>query len=125
MVREVSLHSTHVSDCLDGQLTTALVPTVPSLCFLVQSTTIAKHFGISFVLNYPLRDQQVVAGGRQSGQPWPGPGLVRVMCASLGLIRQFFTIAMTRETLLLSLSVSYFVRYSVCTDMPKEIMADI
>ena len=42
MVREVSLHSTRVSDCVHSQLTTALVPTVPSLCFLVQSATNAK-----------------------------------------------------------------------------------
>ena len=38
---------------LDSQLTTALVATFPSLCFLVQSATIAKvreHIGISLVL---------------------------------------------------------------------------
>ena len=34
-----------------------------------------------------------------SGWPSLGPGLVRVMCASFGLFRQFFTIARTRETL--------------------------
>ena len=84
-----------------GQLTTALVPTVPSPCFLRQSSTVAKvretFFGL--ICPYPLRDQRVVVGGRRSGRPWLGPGLVSVVCASLSLFRQFFTIARTRETL--------------------------
>ena len=65
-----------------GQLTTALVPTVPepvpSPCFLRQSATVPKvretFFGL--VCPYPLRDRRVVVGGRQSGRPWLGPGLV-------------------------------------------------
>ena len=56
MVREVSLLSTYACKrLLDGQLTSALVPTVPSPCFFRQSTTIAKvrdTFGVSFV---PIR----------------------------------------------------------------------
>ena len=45
---------------------------------------------------YQLRDRQVVVGGRRSGQPRLGPGLVQIMCASPG---QLFTITLTRETL--------------------------
>ena len=61
-----------------GQLTTALVPTVPSLCFLRQSATVAKvrETFLCLICPYPLRGQRVVVGGRQSGQPWLGPGLV-------------------------------------------------
>ena len=45
VVREVSLHSTRACKPLPyGQLTTALVPTVPSPCFLRQSVA------VSFVL---------------------------------------------------------------------------
>ena len=42
-----------------------------------------------------------VVGGCWSSWPWLGPtcSLVRVMCASPGLFRKFFTIARTRETL--------------------------
>ena len=70
-----------------------MVATFPSLCFLVQSATIAnfsEHFGI---------DRRVVVGGCRSSWPWLGPGLVGVVCALPGLFRQFFTIARTRETL--------------------------
>ena len=61
-----------------GPLTTALVPTVPSPCFLQQSTRVAKvrETFLCFVCPYPLRDRRVVVGGRQSGWPWLGPGLV-------------------------------------------------
>ena len=64
-VRYVSLHSTRVSDCLDGQLTTALVATVPSLCFLVQSTAIAKvrETFWRLICPYALSDWRVVVGG--------------------------------------------------------------
>ena len=52
--REVSLHSMRACKPLPyGQLTTALVPTVPSPCFLWQSSTVAKvreTFCVSFVL---------------------------------------------------------------------------
>ena len=99
VVREVSLHYACMR-LLDGQLTSALVPTVPFPCFLRQSTTITKvrETFLCVISPYPLRDRLVV-GGQQSGWPWLGPGLVRVECASTGLFRQFFTIARTRETL--------------------------
>ena len=78
MVREVSLHSMHACKPLPySQLTAALVPTVPS-CFLRQSATIAKvrETFLRLICPYLLRDRQVVVGGRRSGQPWLGPGLV-------------------------------------------------
>ena len=61
-----------------GQLTTALVPTVPSPCFLRQSATVAKvrETFLCLVCPYPLRDRRVVVRGRRSGRPWLGPGLV-------------------------------------------------
>ena len=60
-----------------GQLTTALVPTVPSPCFLRQPSTVAKvRETFCLVCPYPLRDRRVVVGGRRSGRPWLGPGLV-------------------------------------------------
>ena len=60
------------------QLTTALVPTVPSP---VQSTTIAKvrEKFWHHICPYLLCDRRVVVRGRQLGQPWLGPGLVRVV----------------------------------------------
>ena len=65
LVREVSLHSMRACKPLPyGQLTTALVPTVPSPCSFdnpLQSPRLEKHFCV---------------GGRQSGRPWLGPGLV-------------------------------------------------
>ena len=63
----------------------------------LQSPRLEKH--LCLVCPYPLRDRRVVVGGRRSGRPWLGPGLVWVVCASLSLFRQFFTIAGTRETL--------------------------
>ena len=61
-----------------GQLTTALVPTVPSPCFLRQSSAVAKvrETFLCLVCPYPLHDRLVVVGGRRSGRPWLGPGLV-------------------------------------------------
>ena len=61
-----------------GQLTTALVPTVPSPCFLRQSSTVAKvrETFLCLVCPYPFRDWRVVVGGWRSGWPWLGPGLV-------------------------------------------------
>ena len=61
-----------------GQLTTALVPTVPSPCFLRQSATVAKvrETFLCLVCPYPLRDQQVVVGGLQLDRPWLDPVLV-------------------------------------------------
>ena len=51
MVLEVSLITLYVCKLLlDGQLISALVPTVSSPCFLVQSATNVEHFGVSFVL---------------------------------------------------------------------------
>ena len=63
VVHEESFHSMPVSDFLYTRLTTALVPTVLSLC--------AKHRETFWRLNclHPLCDQRVVAGVRQSGQP--------------------------------------------------------
>ena len=57
-----------------GQLTTALVPTVPSPCFLQQSATVAKvrETFLCLVCPYLLRDRRVVVRGRQSGRPWLG-----------------------------------------------------
>ena len=51
-----------------GQLTTALVPTVPSPCFLQQSATVVKvrETFLCLVCPYPLRDRRVVVGGRRS-----------------------------------------------------------
>ena len=70
-----------------GQLTTALVPTVPSSCFLRLSATVAKVIEtfLCLVRPYPLRDRRVF-GGRRSGRPWLGPGLVCVVCASLSFL---------------------------------------
>ena len=61
-----------------GQLTTALVPTVSSPCFLRQSATIAKvrETFLRLVCPYPLRDRRVVVEGWRLGWPWLGPGLV-------------------------------------------------
>ena len=54
------------------------MPTVPSICFLRLSATVAKvrekFFGL--ICPHLLRDQRVVVGGRRSGRPWLGPGLV-------------------------------------------------
>ena len=60
-------------------------------------------------LSYPVCDQRIVVGGRRSGLPWLGPGLVRVVCALPGLFRKFFTISRTyvkRNTLVSYLSLS-------------------
>ena len=86
---------------LDGQLTGALVPTVPSPCFLQQSATITKVGETFWCVICPnrLRDRRVIVGGQRSGRPWLGPGLVRVVCALPSLFRQFFTIARTRKHL--------------------------
>ena len=48
-----------------GQLNTALVPTLPSPCFLRQSATVAKvrEAFLCLVYPYPLRDWLVVVGG--------------------------------------------------------------
>ena len=51
---------------IDSQLTSALVPTVPSPCFIRQSTTIAKTFSC-VICPYMLRDWLVVVGGRRHG----------------------------------------------------------
>ena len=61
-----------------GQLTTALVPTALSPCFLRQSATVAKvrETFMCLICPYPLRDRRVVVGGRQLGWPWLGSGLV-------------------------------------------------
>ena len=77
-----------------GQLTTALVPTVPSPCFLRQSATVAKvrETFWCLVCPYPLRDRRVVGG-------WVGHGLVMAWFESYVLRLEFFTIARTRETL--------------------------
>ena len=49
---------------------------------------------ICLCVNVKTRSRKlVVIGGRQSGRPWLGPGLVRVVCTSPGLFR---TIARTR-----------------------------
>ena len=78
MNKQLYFLSARVSHCNTVKLITALVPTVPSPCVLRQSATVAKvretFFGL--VCPYPLRDWRVVVGGRQSGQPWLGPGLV-------------------------------------------------
>ena len=70
-----------VQCCTAGQLTTALVPTVPSPCFLRQSATVAKVRETFWcvICPYPLRDRRVVVGGWRSGRPLLGPGLVRVV----------------------------------------------
>ena len=73
-----------------GQLTTALVPTVPSPCFLRQSSTVAKvreTFCVSFVLiRFVIGELLSEVGGLV------GHGLVLawfgVVCASLSLFRQ-------------------------------------
>ena len=62
VAHEVSLHSmrVHVS-VLDSQLTTALIPTVPPLCFLVQSKVRDTFWHL--ICPYALHDQQVFFGG--------------------------------------------------------------
>ena len=49
-----------------GQLTTALVPTVPSPCFLRQSATVTKvrETFLCLVCPYPLHDRRVVVEGQ-------------------------------------------------------------
>ena len=63
---------------LDGQLTSALVPTVPFPCFLRQSATIAKIRETVWcvICSYPLRDQLVVVGDQRLGRSCLGRGLV-------------------------------------------------
>ena len=60
-----------------GLPNTVLVPTVPSPCFLQQSSKVGKdrETFLCLVRPYLLRNRQVV-GGWQSGRPWLGPGLV-------------------------------------------------
>ena len=55
---------------------------------------------------YPLRDRQVVVGGRWSSQPWLGPSLVQVVCASPGLFRLLYNRQDKRNTLISYLSLS-------------------
>ena len=112
-----------------GQLTTALVPTVPSPCFLRQSSTVAKvreTFCVSFVLIcFVIGELLSEVGGRV------GHGLVLAWFESyvtLSLFRQFFTIARTRETL--CHLIYLFPRRSsrdtvVCIHLVEEIMADL
>ena len=98
MFCEVRLYSTCVRDSVEGQLITALVPTVPSLCFLVHFSTIAKvekHFGDSFVFIYFMFGELLSEVDGQVGH-----GLVRVVRASPGLLKHFFTIS--RESSLVS-----------------------
>ena len=68
-----------------------------SLC---KSATIAKVRETFWRLICPclLRDWRFVVGDRWSGQPWLGPGSVKVVCA----FRQFFVIARTSENVPLS-----------------------
>ena len=48
-----------------GQLTTALVPTVPSPCFLRQSSTVRETFCVSFVLiRFVIGELLSEVGGR-------------------------------------------------------------
>ena len=70
-----------------GQLTTALVRTVPCPWFLRQSATITKV--IETFWCPPLHDRRVSVGDQRS---WLGPGLVH----SSGLFRQFFEITEKR-----------------------------
>ena len=117
---EVSLHSMRACKTLPyGQLTTALVPTVPSPCFLLQSPRLEIHF-LCLVCPYPLHDRRVVVGQAC-------PDLVWVVYASLSLFIQFLTIARTRETLRYLIYPSLH-RNSwdtvVSRDIVEEIMAD-
>ena len=76
----------------------------------MQSAIIAKvrETFWHLICPYPLRDRRVVVGGRWLGWPWLGPGLVRVVCVSLGLFLQ----SPGQEKHLDILSTSYFVGYS-------------
>ena len=87
MLREVKLTLYACKPMPYGQLTTALVPNVPSSCFLRQSATIAKHFGGSFVLICFVIGELLSEVGS-----WVGHGLV-LACTSMcfaSLFRQFF-----------------------------------
>ena len=87
---------------LYGQLTTALVPTVPSPCFLRQSSTVAKvreTFCVSYVLiRFVIGELLSEVGGRVSH------GLVLAWFESCVLCLVFLDIART--------SATQFVRYS-------------
>ena len=65
-----------------GQLTTALVPTVPSPCFLRQSSTVAKvrvTFCVSFVLILFVIGKLLSESAVGSAMAWSWFGLSR-MC---------------------------------------------
>ena len=60
----------------------------------LQLPRLEKHFGVSFVLIRLVIGELLSEVGDRVGH-----GLVRVICASLSLFRQFFRIDRTRETL--------------------------
>ena len=87
-----------------GQLTTALVPTVPSPCFLRQSSTVAKvreTFCVSFVLiRFVIGELLSEVGGRV------GHGLVLAWFESYVLRLVLYNRQDKRNTLVSYLSLS-------------------
>ena len=100
-----------------GQLTTALVPTVPSPCFLRQSSTVAKvreTFCVSFVLiRFVIGELLSEVGGRV------GHGLVLAWFESYVLRLVFLDSSLQSpgqdKHFGIFLSTSLFVRY-ICRD---------
>ena len=112
---------------LDGQLTTALAPTVPSLCFLVCSLLQLRNI-LAFHLSLSAPCMVSCCWSLTVGLAMADPCLVRVVCASPGLFRQFFTNARKRETLWYLIYPSPHCSSGdsvVYTDMVEEIMADL
>ena len=67
-------YTARVSDCLEGQLTTALVPTLSHLCFLVLSAKITKVREMFFLINFVLF--HFVVGKLLEVNGWVSHGLV-------------------------------------------------
>ena len=116
------MHSICVGDCV---LTTALVPSVPSLCFLVYSAKLAKvretfwHLLILFVNGEILSE---VVGWVGQAMDRLDFGLVQVRYASPGLFDSSLQLP-GQEKHFGILFIPLRVDTVVCTDMPGEIMA--
>ena len=111
-----------------GQLTTALVPTVPSPCFPRQSATITKvrETSLCLICLYPLRDQLVVVGSRWLGRPWLGAAWFEsYMLRSVSLDSSLQSPGQEKHFGILFIPLRIVVReIVVCRDIVEEIMAD-
>ena len=86
-----------------------------SLCSPLQSPRLEKHFGVTFVLIHVLSEVSSRVGH----------GLVRVVCAMPGLSLQSPGQEKHFDILFIPLWVIVREDTVVCTDMPKEIMANL